>query len=78
MWCRPFVWIGLNPITLYLATALIDFDRIARHFAGGDVARYLDLHFVPGMGELLLAILTLGLLVGLAGFLYRKKIFLRI
>jgi len=78
MWCRPFVWIGLNPITLYLATALIDFDRIARHFAGGDVARYLDLHFIPGTGELLLATLTLGLLVGLAGFLYRKKIFLRI
>ncbi len=78
VWCRPFVWIGLNPITLYLATALIDFDRIARHLAGGDVARFLDLHFVPGTGELLLATLTLGLLIGLAGFLYRKGIFLRL
>lgn len=77
-WCRPFVWIGLNPITLYLATALIDFGRIARHLAGGDIARFLDAHFVPGTGELLLATLTLGLLVGLAGFLYRKGIFLRI
>jgi predicted acyltransferase len=77
-WCRPFVWIGLNPITLYLATALIDFGRIAQHLAGGDIARFLDLHFVPGTGELLLATLTLGLLVGLAGFLYRKGIFLRI
>ncbi|HEY4246791.1 MAG TPA: heparan-alpha-glucosaminide N-acetyltransferase domain-containing protein [Lacunisphaera sp.] len=77
-WCRPFVWIGLNPITLYLATALVDFDRIARHFAGGSVARFIDLHFAPGMGELLVAALTLALLVGLAGFLCRKGIFLRI
>ncbi|MEO6995458.1 MAG: heparan-alpha-glucosaminide N-acetyltransferase domain-containing protein [Lacunisphaera sp.] len=76
-WCRPFVWIGLNPITLYLATALIDFDRIARHLAGGDVARFLDLHFAVGTGELFITTLTLGLLVGLAGFLYRKGIFLR-
>jgi predicted acyltransferase len=77
-WCQPFVWIGLNPITLYLATALIDFGLIARHLAGGSVTAFLDARVTPGLGNLLLAVVTLGLLIALAGFLYRRKIFLRV
>ena len=27
-WCQPFVWIGMNPITLYLATSVVSFNAI--------------------------------------------------
>ncbi len=77
-WCQPFVWIGLNPITLYLASALVDFGRIAAHLAGGSVAAILDAHLAAGAGDFVLALVTLGLLVGLARFLYLRKVFLRV
>ena len=77
-WCQPFVWIGLNPITLYLASALVDFGRIAAHLTGGSVAATLDTRVAVGMGDFVLALVTLGLLLGLARFLYARKIFLRV
>ena len=37
-WCQPFVWIGMNSITIYLAKSILDeFDPLARRFVGGDV-----------------------------------------
>jgi predicted acyltransferase len=77
-WCQPFVWIGLNPITLYLATALVDFSRIAERLAGGSVATFFDTHISNGAGALLLAVVTLGLLLLLARFLHRRQIYLRV
>jgi len=76
-WCQPFLWIGLNSITLYLATALVNFREIAEKFGGGSLARWLDAR-CAGLGELTLALLTLGLIVALAGFLHRRKIYLRV
>lgn len=76
-WCQPFLWIGLNPITLYLATALVNFREIAEKLGGGSLARWLDAR-CAGLGELTLALLTLGLIVALAGFLHRRKIYLRV
>jgi len=77
-WCQPFVWIGLNPITLYLATSLVDFSRIAERLAGGSVGAFLDRHLAVGAGDLLLACLTLSLLLLLARFLHRRQIYLRV
>ncbi len=77
-WCQPFVWIGLNPITLYLATALVDFGGISERLAGGSVSAFLDTHIAAGAGRLVLASLTLGLLLLLARFLHRRQIYLRV
>ena len=77
-WCQPFVWIGLNPITLYLATALVDFGQIAERLAGGSIAAFFNVHVASGMGNILLACVSLGLLIALAGFLHRRQIFLRV
>ncbi len=77
-WCQPFVWIGRNPITLYLATSLVGFGGIAERLAGGSVAAFLDRHIAAGAGQLCLALVTLGLLLLLARFLYRREIFLRV
>ncbi|HET7538044.1 MAG TPA: heparan-alpha-glucosaminide N-acetyltransferase domain-containing protein [Candidatus Didemnitutus sp.] len=77
-WCEPFVWIGRNPITLYLATSLISFWGIAERLAGGSVAAWLDRHIATGAGRLGLALVSLGLMIALARFLYHRQIFLRV
>src|SRR5256884_5771306 len=41
-WCQPFLWIGVNLITVYLANNIINFDRLGVALAGGDVNRILD------------------------------------
>jgi predicted acyltransferase len=75
-WCAPFLWIGLNPITLYLVSSLVNFDNIARRLAGGSIASWLDAR-LAGLGELGLAFTSLGLMLLLARFLYRRGIFLK-
>lgn len=78
-WCRPFVWIGMNSIAIYLASGVIsDFHGIATRLVGGDIQSFLDQHAGKGFGEL--TIVMVGLLVGFgfARFLYQRKIFLRL
>jgi predicted acyltransferase len=77
-WCQPFVWIGMNSITVYLANNIISFDRLALRFAGGDVRKFFDTTVVTGFGDLVVALVGLGLGLLLCHFLYRKKIFLRL
>ena len=77
-WCRPFVWIGMNPITVYVVENLIGFGRVANRFAGGDIKRYLNNHLVNGMGDLLVAITGLALALLFCRFLYRRQIFIRL
>lgn len=76
-WCQPFLWIGLNPITLYLASSLVNFWNIARRLAGGSVEVWLDGR-LAGLGQLGLALTTLGLMLLLARFLFQRGIFLRV
>jgi predicted acyltransferase len=77
-WCRPFLWIGMNPITLYLLSALVDFHGLATRLAGGSVRAWIDAHIAAGAGEFTIALVSLALVVALAGFLYRRNIFLRV
>jgi predicted acyltransferase len=77
-WAQPFVWIGANSITIYLVNNLMDFERVARRFAGGDVKKFLDATITKGVGDLLIAFIAVTLAILLAGFLYRRKIFLRL
>jgi predicted acyltransferase len=77
-WCVPFVWIGMNPITLYLASNLIGFRRVAERFAGGDIKAWLDATVGAGAGQGLLAVVGLALMFVLAWFLHQRRIFLRV
>lgn len=77
-WCVPFVWIGTNSITVYLANNIIGFRRLAERFAGGDVRRSLDTHVAAGTGDLALALVALSLAFALCAFLHRRRIFLRL
>ncbi len=77
-WCQPFVWVGLNPITIYLAGELIDFGQLASRLAGGNMNALLDHWVTKGFGALVLSVLALGFTFGLARFLHVRKIYLRL
>ena len=77
-WCQPFVWIGANPITIYLAASLVEFRQVASRFVGGDFCAWLNKHLVAGAGDLLVSIVALALVIGFMRFLYQRKIFLRL
>jgi hypothetical protein len=77
-WATPFVWIGCNAITLYMASNIVEFGRLARRFAGGDVKNFFDTTLGKGSGDIVIAVVALGIVFGLARFLYRRKIFLRV
>jgi predicted acyltransferase len=77
-WATPFLWIGANAITLYFADSIIGFEKLAHRLVGGDVGRFFNQLLTPGAGHLLAASVGLLLAVALAGFLHRRKIFLRV
>jgi predicted acyltransferase len=78
-WCQPFVWIGMNSITIYLASNIIGgFSRLANRLAGGDVKAFFDQQIAKGVGDLIVAMVGLALAFWFVHFLYRKKIFLRL
>ena len=71
-WSFPFVLIGLNPITIYMASALFDFSIIAKIFIHG---------FMDEMGRyqpLFLVTCTLIVKWYFLYFLYKHKIFLKV
>ncbi len=72
-WCIPFVWIGMNPITIYLAFHLIKFPDYADLVVGGPIKQHLG-----AWGDMGIALVVVGLSFGLVRFLYQRKIFLRL
>lgn len=76
-WCQPFIWIGMNPITLYITSNLVGFRRVAPRLAGGDVKEFLD-GVTPGFGNLVIELTGLAMILCLAWFLHRRRIFLRV
>jgi predicted acyltransferase len=77
-WCRPFVWIGCNAITLYILVAIVDFQAIARRLVGGSVGAWIDDRFGDKSAQVAVAAVALLLVVGLARMLYRHRVFLRL
>ena len=78
-WCQPFVWMGMNSITIYLASNIIGgFRSIAPRLVGGDVRTFLDTHVARGFGQLVISLVGLLLALWFVHFLYKRKIFLRI
>ena len=81
LWCRPFVWVGMNPITLYMVSSLTGgegYRKMAARLAGGPVLDYLNTHVAQGFGNVVVSLVSIGLFFWLAGFMYRRKIFIRL
>ncbi len=72
-WAMPFVWIGMNPITIYLGTSLVNFNKIAERFVGGPIKTGMG-----SWGELLVVAVGLAFIFLVARFLYARKLFLRL
>jgi predicted acyltransferase len=80
-WCQPFVWIGMNPITLYLTSNFLGglgYHKLALRLAGGPVKQFLDTHVAAGFGELTVSLVGMLLFIWLARFLHHRRIFLRL
>lgn len=79
-WCQPFVWMGMNAITIYLVKNFLGgtFSKLSARLVGGDVSNWLDKHVAQGAGNLTIAIVGLLLAFWLVRFLYHRKIFLRV
>lgn len=76
-WCQPLLWVGMNSITVYLASNLISFDQLAARLTGGNIKAGLDA-LKPGFGGLVVSLVGISLVVWLARALYRRNLFLRI
>jgi predicted acyltransferase len=76
-WATIFVWVGANAIALYFINGIVGFQPFALRLVGGDVKTWLDQVVTPGAGLFASHLVGLALAVVLAGFLYRRKIFLR-
>jgi predicted acyltransferase len=72
-WATPFVWIGMNALTIYLLRNLVDWNGVAGRFVGGPIKGALG-----AWGDLMVTLVGLffGLLI--VRFMYQRKIFLRL
>lgn len=77
-WATPFVWLGANAITLYFINGVSGFEPFAMRFVGGDFAALINRATTPGAGHFMARTLGLAFAIALAGFFYRRKIFLRV
>jgi predicted acyltransferase len=72
-WCIPFLWIGMNPITIYLVSSLLHIGDLAGLIAGGPVKVALG-----PWGDFVLALTGVAMMFAFVRFLYQRKIFLRL
>jgi predicted acyltransferase len=72
-WCIPFVWIGMNPLTIYLVARFLEPANIPEMLAGGPIASAAG-----RWGDFLLASVMVALMFYFLRFLYNRKIFLRL
>jgi predicted acyltransferase len=72
-WAQPFVWIGMNAITIYLVANMVNFRRLAGRFVGGDIKLWLGPY-----SDVVTSLVSLALVFWLVNFLYRRKVFLRL
>jgi predicted acyltransferase len=76
-WATPFLWIGTNAITIYMLVHIVKLESMAARIVGGEVKTSLDA-VRNGLGDLLIALLALGMAVWFCRFLYQRRIFLKI
>jgi predicted acyltransferase len=77
-WTTIFIWIGASAILLYMINMIVGFQPLATRLVGGDISKGIDGLLTPGAGSVLSHLVGLALAIGLARFLYQRKIFLRV
>ena len=74
---QPLIWMGMNSVTLYTLSRLIDLDQLAARFVGGNVQALINRQLFGLGGAVLLALLAPLIAVGLGAYLFRKRLYLR-
>jgi predicted acyltransferase len=77
-WSTIFAWIGANAIMLYFLNNIVGFEPFALRFVGGDFSALIDHFTTPATGRFLAHLVGLSFAIALAGYFYRRKIFLRV
>jgi predicted acyltransferase len=77
-WATVFIWIGANAIALYFLNEVLGFEPIVARLVGVDFASLLDHAVTRGAGGFVMHALGLVFAIALAGFLYRRRIFLHV
>ena len=77
-WALPFVWIGMNPILLYLLESLASSQQLASRIVGGNIEEWLSHSLFPGAGELLLALTASAISITIAWYLHHRRVYLRV
>jgi predicted acyltransferase len=72
-WAQPFVWVGMNALTIYLVANMVNFHRLAERFVGGDIKSWLGPY-----GDLVTGLTGLLLALWLVRFLHHRKLYLRL
>jgi predicted acyltransferase len=72
-WTPMFIWIGMNPLLIYMSTNILDYQGLARRFVGGPVEEWAG-----RFGPMLVAVVALSISILIVRYLYQKKIFLRL
>jgi predicted acyltransferase len=72
-WTPLFIWLGKNPLAMYLSIEIVDFRGLAQRLVGGDVFAVLGSY-----GNLAVTIVSVASVCLLARFMHRKGIFLRL
>jgi predicted acyltransferase len=72
-WTPMFMWIGMNPLLIYMSTNILDYPALARRFVGGPIEEAAG-----RFGPMLVAIVALSISVLIVRYFYQKKIFLRL
>jgi predicted acyltransferase len=72
-WARPFIWIGANPLVIYMAGEFVRFHSMGERVVGGPIAALFGAY-----GELLVVATSIVFVLLFARFLYNRKLFLRV
>lgn len=76
-WALPLIWIGLNPITIYLLGNVMSFDAIVTRVLGGPVKASADA-LSAGLGDVIISIGGMALATFICWFLHHRRIYLRV
>ena len=80
-WALPFIWIGMNPITIYMTVNIVDLWAFANRFVGLQKARIAfnpELPLDQRIGIFMLASVFLFFVFYIVRFMFKRKIFIRI
>lgn len=72
-WTLPFIWTGMNALTIYVLSDIVKFNDLARWFVGGAVEEYFG-----DYGRLLVNIVALVIAMAFLRWMYNRRIFLRL